>query len=483
VKVAEYSRYDALGLAELVRRGDVTAAELHSVAIEAIEAVNPQIHAIADGPWEKPLGHGEDGAFAGVPFALKDLGCHASGVPIRVGTRLSGDGIRATSESHLVQRFREAGLAIVATTTTPELGFSLTTEAVAYGAPTRNPWDLDRSPGGSSGGSAALVASGAVPVAHASDGGGSIRIPAAMSGVVGLKPSRGRTSDGPDFQEVLEGIATEFLVSRTVRDCAAALDAAAGAMPGDKFQVAPPERPWLEEVTRTPRRLRIAVNVESWSPQPVDADVAEVVNAVGRKLEELGHDVEAATPRFDWDSFVVAETALFSAWNADVVESMSKETGIVPGPESLEATTLAAYRFGREMTMFQLGDARRAVNAIVRQVTGFLSGYDLLVTPTTNVPAFAIGELNGNDPSLGVEGWVRQIFSLASFAPVFNWTGTPAISLPLGTTSEGLPVGVQLAAPMCDEATLFAVGAELERAMPWSDRTPKVHAAALSQAG
>jgi amidase len=483
VKVEEYTTYDALGLAELVRKGDVAAAELHAVAVEAIRAVDPQIAAIANGPWEEPLSHGEDGPFAGVPFVLKDLGCHAAGVAIKVGTRLSGEGIRPTDESLLVERFRAAGLAVTATATTPELGFSLTTEALAYGAPTRNPWDLDRSPGGSSGGSAALVAAGAVPIAHASDGGGSIRIPAAMSGLVGLKPSRGRTSDGPGFQEVLEGIATEFMVSRTVRDSAAGLDAAAGSMPGDKVLVAPPERPWLEELSHAPRRLRIALDVESWSTAPVDPEVAAAVYGVGRQLEELGHTVEAAGPRFDWDEFVATETALFSAWNADVVESMSRETGIAPGPDSLEATTLAAYEFGKAMTMFDLGNARRSANAIVRRVTDFLAGYDLLVTPTTNVPAFRVGELDGNDSSLGAEGWVRKIFSLASFAPVFNWTGTPAISLPLGMTPTGLPVGVQLAAPMCDEATLFAVAGELERAMPWSERTPKVHAATLSQAG
>jgi amidase len=482
VKVAEYTTYDALGLAELVRQGDVTPAELHAVAVQAIEAVDPQINAVASGPWQEPLSHGQDGPFTGVPFALKDLGCHAAGVPIRVGTRLSGEGIRPTDESSLVRRFREAGLAVTATTTTPELGFSLTTEAVVYGPPTRNPWDTGRSPGGSSGGAAALVASGALPVAHASDGAGSIRVPAAMSGLVGLKPSRGRTSDGPGFQEVLEGIATEFLVSRTVRDSAAGLDAATGAMPGDKYLIAPPERPWLEEVSRDPRPLRIAVDTESWSAEPVDPEIAEAVHAVARRLEELGHEGEAAGPRFDWDSFAATETALFSAWNADVVESMSRETGIAPGPESLEATTLAAYEYGREMSMFDLGDARRAANAIVRQVTGFLAGYDVLVTPTTNVPAFAIGQLNGNDPSLGVEGWVRKIFGLGSFAPVFNWTGTPAISLPLGTTSAGLPVGVQLAAQMGDEATLFALGGQLERAMPWSDRRPKVHAADLTRA-
>lgn len=477
MNAAEYSERDATALAALVRGGEVSAAEVHEAAIAAIATVDAKLNAVADGPWERPLEYVAAGPFGAVPFALKDIGAHAAGVPIRLGSRLTGAGISGEEDSYLIKKFRDAGLAMTAVTTTPEFGFSLSTEALVYGEPTRNPWAPSRSAGGSSGGAAALVAAGGVPIAHASDGAGSIRVPAAFNGLVGLKPSRGRVSQGPDVQETPEGFSAEFVVTRTMRDCAGALDVVAGAMPGDKFIVAPPDRPWLEEVGTEPRRLRIAIQTEAWSGLPVDPEVIAVVEAVGRALEEMGHRVEPATLRFDWEAFIEAQIVIWGSGIADAVQALARETGIEPSSESLEAATLSAYEGWSDTTLSELGEPRNTINRVVRAAGEFFTNWDLLLTPTANVPPFPLGYLDANDPSLDVAAWVRRKNDLCSFMPLFNWTGTPAITLPLGHSSEGLPIGVQLAAPMCDEATLIAVGADLERAMPWIERRPQVHAA------
>ena len=476
MRVDEYAAQDATALAELVRRGEVSADEAYAAAVEAIDAVDVELNAVANGPWDRPLEHAQDGPFTGVPFVIKDLGAHPRGVPVRMGSRLTGDGISFPHESFLIERFRKAGLAAAALATTPEFGFNATTEALAYG-PTRNPWDVSRSAGGSSGGSAALVAAGAVPIAHGGDGGGSIRIPASCNGLVGLKPSRGRTSYGPDTQEVLAGFPADFVLTRTMRDCAAALDAVAGPMPGDKFAIRDPARPWSEEVGAEAGRLRIAVHTASWADTPVDPEVEGAVAAVADRLESLGHEVDSATPTFDWDDLMTSMAAIWAASVGDAIRTLSLETGRQPDADSLEHTSLACYAYAQTLTVFEIEAASRAVNGIARAVGEFFTDWDLLLTPTVTTPPVPLGHLDANDASLDLEGWVRRLFGVCAFTPVFNCTGTPAISLPLGWTSDGLPIGVQLAAPMCDEAVLIRVGSQLEQAMPWSDRRPRVHAA------
>ncbi len=478
--VSEFTACDATELAKLLKNGDVQASEVHDAAVRAIAEVNPQLNAVADGPWEKPLDYNASGPFGGVPFVVKDLVCHTADVPMRAGSRLTGTGgVRFGYETHLMSRFRDAGFAAAALTTTPEMGFNANTEALVYGS-THNPWDLDRSPGGSSGGTAALVAARAVPAGHANDGGGSIRIPAAFSGLVGLKPSRGRTPLGPDYQEALSGLAIEFVLTRSVRDCAGILDAVAGAMPGDKFVIKDPSRPWASEVGADPGALRVAVHTGSWAGTGVDPQVAAAVDEVGRQLQAMGHHVESATPVFDWEAFIASQVSVWCGFLAESVVALSAASGIEPGPDTLEHTTLACCERGRDTTVVQMAEAAAAMNSVCRMVGEFFTNWDLLLTPTANTAALPLGFLDANDASLDAEGWTRKLFDNCSFTPLFNVTGTPAISLPLGQTSDGLPIGVQVAGPMCGESTLIQVASQLEQAMPWSDRLPPVHAGKAS---
>jgi amidase len=476
VRLDEYATCDGTALAKLIARGEVTGDEVLAAAFAAIAAVDGHINGVASGPWERPLEGAGEGPFAGVPFMLKDLGGHARGVPMRMGTRLSGDGVAFPTEAFLVRRFKEAGLATIGLTTAPELGLNTSTEAVLYG-PTRNPWDASRSAGGSGGGAGALLAAGAIPLAHGADGGGSIRIPASYNGLVGLKLTRGRTSLGPDVQEGLSGLAIEFALTRTMRDCARMLDAVAGAMPGDPFVLQAPERPWSEELAVAPGALRIGVHTASWSDAPVDPAAVRAVDHVARHLEELGHRVEPVAIGFDWDAFIAAMLPIFGALAIESVDAVVRATGNRPGPDSLEHATLAMLERGERVTVRELAQARQTIVELARLVAGIFARWDLLITPTTNGPAPSLGFRDTTDPSFDAEAWLRRMFADCSFTPLFNCSGTPALSLPLGATDDGLPIGVQLAAPTCDEATLMRVGRQLEQAMPWSGRRAGVHAA------
>ncbi|MFD1246316.1 amidase [Nocardioides ginsengisoli] len=474
MRIDEYAELDATALAAAIAAGEVTADEVAQVATEAIDAV-AELNAVAHGPFEKPLDHAADGRFAGVPFAIKDLVLHAAGVPTRMGTRLLGDGLVPPTDTHLMERFRAAGLATLAVTTTPELGFNGNSEALAYGS-TRNPWNTAHSPGGSSGGSAALVAAGAVPIAHANDGGGSIRIPAACNGLVGLKPGRGRVSVGPDAGDALFGMGCELVVSRTVRDTAAVLDEVAGPLPGDPFVIAPPERPWSQEVGADPGRLRIAVHTESWAGTPVDPEVAAAVDAVAATLEAAGHHVDRRTPTIDWDRLIQTNLVLWCAFLAGSVGAIEAMTGRTAGPDNLERTSWACVEHGRTISGLEICSALDSVNALSREMGRFFGDYDLLLTPTMNTPALPLGHLDANAELTALE-WTNRIFDACSFTSVFNQTGAPAISLPLGQSAQGLPIGVQLAAPSNGESLLIRVAAQLEQAMPWAGRRPGVHVA------
>ncbi|MFF4776587.1 amidase [Microtetraspora fusca] len=474
MRVDEYASYDATGLADLIRQGQVKPEEVHAAAGAALDAVQPRLNAMVGARFDAPLDHADDGPFGGVPFAIKDLVLHAAGVPQRAGSRLLGGGVPMPADTYLMARFRAAGLATMGVTATPELGFNASTEPVATG-PVRNPWDLTRSAGGSSGGSAALVAARALPVAHANDGGGSIRIPAGCCGLVGLKPTRGRITVGPDYADPLLGLGIEFAVTRTVRDCARLLDAVYGAEPGDRYLLPDPRRPFADEVKAGSRPLRIAFTTTPMSGHgEVDLQCVDAVRRVAGQLESMGHTVVEAAPAIDSDAFDDANFIAWTSFLADSVDQIAAVLGATPGPDTLEATTLACAEHGRDLRAQDLHAADRVFNMTTRSFAAFFGEYDVLLTPTTCAPNAPLGHLDANAPDLGARGWYDRIFTFAGFTAWANVTGMPAISLPLATSAEGWPIGVQLGAGQAQEATLLGLAADLERALPWAHRRPAV---------
>ncbi|BFU46640.1 amidase [Krasilnikovia sp. MM14-A1004] len=463
--IHEYARHDAIGLRQLMAAGEVTAAEVEDAARRALEAANAELNGLALPLFPAASQHSADGVFAGVPFLLKDGGPMAAGVPFAMGSR-SLRGAVAPYDSDLMRRFRAAGLAALGVTTVPEMLLSFATESVRYGT-TRNPWALDRGVGGSSGGAAALVAAGAVPVAHANDGAGSIRVPASCCGLVGLKPSRGRVPCGPDLGEPMFGMAYEFGLTRTVRDAAHLLDAVRGPGVGDKYTAPPPRRPYAEELTADPGRLRVAVTTRAWSGAPVDAEVAAATERVARVLEQMGHDVVEATPAVDWDAAVLALRAEMVAIAATFLIGPRP-----PAPELLEAVSRRVLAELRELSALDLMARLDAQNRVSRPVGAFFTGYDLLVTPTLAQLPAPHGTLRYDDPDQTVIGWLDALLAYGPFTSLFNVTGQPAVSLPLGQSAAGLPIGVQLVAGYGREDRLIRLAARLEEAMPWRDRTP-----------
>jgi amidase len=474
----EYTRFDAVGLAELVRRKEVTPAELLEAALAANARVNPRINAVI-GTWpdearaavERGL---PEGPFRGVPFLLKDLVLHAAGVATDLGSRLTR-GTVFPHDSALMERYRRAGLVMVGRTNTPEFGANASTEPVLHG-PTRNPWNLERSAGGSSGGSAAAVAAGIVPMAYANDGGGSIRIPAAHCGLFGLKPTRNRISVGPDAGEALNGMGSEHVVSRSVRDSAAMLDATHGPALGDPYLLAPPERPYLEEVRRKPGRLRIALSRTAFSGAPVSPECVAAVEDAARLCTELGHEVVEATPKFDYPKL---EEAMVTVWGAGIAawaDGLAGMLGRTPGPDNLEAVSWALLRYGRGLKATDLLGALAVFNHVSRTVAPFFAAHDVLLTPTTAVPPYALGVLDMNVPRSPAE-WFHSLFKLIPFTALFNVTGQPAMSVPLSWSADGLPLGLQFVGRWGEEGTLFRLAGQLEEARPWAERRPPVHAA------
>ena len=473
ISLADYTRYDGLGLADLVARKQVTAEELAKAALQAAEKVNPRINAVLQ--TFAAQAHGS-GPFAGVPFLIKELVLHAKNVRCDMGCRLA-QGFVPNEDTELMARFRRAGLALVGTTQTPELGYNPTTETKLFG-PVRNPWDVSRSPGGSSGGSGAAVAAGIVPIAHANDGGGSIRIPASCNGLVGLKPSRDRVPTGPDYADPLCGLAIEFAVTRSVRDAAALLDAVAGADVGAPSQPVPPARPYREEVGAKPGRLRVAWTDLPASGAKTDPECSQAVRDAARMLEDLGHTVVEDAPRFDWDAFLANVHVIWTGFTAVSVDAAASALGRKPGPDNLEAVTLACYEDGKRYKASDLLNAMAHGNVVSRQVGAFFEKVDVLLTPTIAALPAKLGELDQDRKGMTAMEWTQQVFAYCPFTPLFNTTGQPAMSLPLHWSANGVPVGVQIASRFGDEATLFRLAAQLETARPWANKRPSVHAAA-----
>ena len=477
----DLSRLDATAQADLVRTRQASPAELVDAAIERIERVDPQLNAVItplfDGARRAAAGDLADGPFRGVPFLLKDLAAHSAGDPFHEGMAfLKARGWSEPADTALAARFRAAGLVTVGKTNTPELGILPTTEPHAYG-PTRNPWDTTRSTGGSSGGSAAAVAAGLVPMAHANDGGGSIRIPASECGLVGLKPTRARVSAGPEFGDVMGGLTCELVVSRSVRDTAAVLDAVHGMEPGDPYGAPEPARPYRDEVGADAGSLRIGVMTTSpGGAVAVHPDCVAATEAAARLLESLGHAVDVSHPKAmddpDYTSHFITFWAAGAAWNLDY---WSRRTGEAIIADDVEPLTWALAEVGRRGSGADWLSAREWLQANAREVAGWWTeGHDLLLTPTIAEPPPVLGSFD-SPPDNPLHGLFRAA-EVVPFTPPFNVTGQPAISLPLHWNADGLPVGVQLVAAFGREDLLLRVAAQLEVAQPWAHRRPRVHA-------
>ncbi|MCX4736954.1 amidase [Streptomyces sp. NBC_01363] len=473
MELREYARMDATGLKDLLERREVTRGELFDLARAAIAQVDPVLGAVVGDVFDEPPAYAASGPFSGVPFALKDLLCTAAGVRSENGSALTAGHV-APHDSDLMARWRAAGLAVVCRTSTPEFGFSATTEPVANG-PTRNPWDPSRVAGGSSGGSAALVAAGALPWAHANDAGGSIRVPAALCGVFGLKPTRGLVPPGPDSDEPLFGLTAEFAVTRSVRDAAALLDLVHGSAPGDRYHVrgrAPGE--FVAALGLRPRGLRVAVSTDSPGGRADPAVASEVVR-IAELLEEFGDHVEWASPEIDDEHVRDLNMTFWSVSIADTVRALTGGRDVEHALALVETTTAAMVRHGLSLRWEDVSRARAYQNRLTRSMADFLDRFDLVLTPVTPSTAWPVGELDSNRPGIDARGWVDTLSRYSPFTALYNATGQPAVSVPTGMTG-GLPVGVQLAAAPGQEDLLLAVAAQLEEADPWRERVPPVHA-------
>jgi amidase len=488
----EYRNYDGLGLAELVRKKEVAPIDLVEEAVRRIEALNPQlnavIHKMYDSARKLAQGRLPDAPFAGVPFLLKDLVAACANEPIRKGCRFFADYV-ADHDTELVARFKAAGLIILGKTNVPEFGLAPVTESALFG-PCRNPWDVTRTPGGSSGGSAAAVAARMVPMAHGNDGGGSIRAPASCCGLFGLKPSRGRIPTGPDYGDLWLGFAVEHVLTRTVRDSAAMLDVTAGPDVGVCYVAPPPGRPFLEEVAAPPGKLRIAFTSKPFMGRTVHADCLEGLEATAKLLQELGHEVAEAAPEIDGQAFATAYVkAICGDVRADIEEA-EELIGRKATPKDFEPATWAFGLMGQQVSSAEAARSLRFLQGCTRHIGRFFENYDVLLTPTLSMPPVTLGAL-GLKPAevlfLNVlsrlnAGWVlramraadvssSKIWEFIPYTPVFNVTGQPAMSVPLHWNAEGLPIGMHFVGRYGDEATLLRLAGQLEEAKPWFERT------------
>ena len=459
----ELAFLDATALADLVRRGEVTPTELLEDTITRIEALNPRLNAVITPMYEEARASLDevptDGPFAGVPFLIKDIGAHVVGVRQTQGVAMLADFV-SDHDSELTSRYRRAGLVLVGKSNTSAFATSAVTEPVFTGV-TRNPWNLEHTPGGSSGGAGAAIAAGLVPMAHGSDGGGSIRIPASCCGLFGLKPSRGRNSMGPDAGEGWGSLLAEHALTRSVRDSAALLDATAGPVPGDPYHAPPPARPFLAEVGADPGRLRIGVTTESPFGTAVHADCVAAAEDAAALCESLGHDVEGVSLPAAAEDVLGAMQMVIQTQTAMAIEDLASMGGHEVTAELLEPRVWGMYEATSGVRGVDYARAIHTLHRATREVTESLAAVDVLLTPTlgTPPPAIGIGEGNGT-------------WTFIPFTPLFNATGQPAMSVPLMWNAEGLPVGSQFVGGYGDESMLFRLAGQLETARPWADRRP-----------
>jgi amidase len=472
---AEYDRYDGLGLAHLVRKGEVSPRELADEAIARIERHNPALNAVIYKAFDQARAAADarlpDGPFKGVPFLIKDIGTAVKGWPMTSGSAYLRNHV-SSFDAELTRRYRDAGLVFLGKTNTPEFGIPGTTEGRHLGI-CRNPWNTGHSSGGSSGGAASAVASGMVPMAHGSDGLGSIRIPAAQCGLVGMKPTQYRNPGGPDDRARAHGFVVDHVLTRTVRDSAAMLDFT--GWPEDDAPYAPPPkaRPYMDEIATAPGRLRIGLYTEvprGVGPHP---EIQAVFDATAKTLEQLGHTLIVKKDlAIDWRKLYRAQAAVSGAMFAATIEELKQVVGHDPEPDDLEPLAWASYKGSLKLTGVMVGEGLQTLRLISRQIIALWREFDVLLSPVTLTPAPPIGLL---DPvNVPPKEFNRRQSEAFGYTPPYNMTGQPSLSLPMGMSRDGLPIGMMFTGRMSDEATLYRLAAQLEQARPWADRKPAV---------
>jgi amidase len=471
----DYEARDATGLAELVRSGEISPRELAETAIERIEALNPALNAVILKAYDAALAElearTEAPPFLGVPYLIKDLHAPVRGMALTNGSRLFQNLPIPTIDSNLVARIRAAGFVILGRTNSPELGLSASTEPHAYG-PTRNPWDREHIAGGSSGGSGAAVASGMLPAAHATDSAGSIRIPASANGLVGLKPTRGLNPFGPHRGDAAHGISHENAVTRSVRDTAAILDITAGPDVGAPYFSPPPVGGFVEAIAMPPRQLKIGFWPRTFEGAEIHEDCGAAVRGAAKLLETLGHQVEEAKPDFDWRLLVMSMMGVLMTSLGPMLNMVERQLGRPIGPDDLEPQTLAVLARARKASLDEYLTNLMRMQLEVRRMAAFFETYDILVSSTMTMPPPKLGYLPTDDDD--VDGFLARLMGLAPFAAPFNASGQPAVSLPLGWSRDGLPIGVQFVGRYGRDATLLQLAAEIEKAAPWFDKRPRM---------
>ncbi len=475
MKLKEYVQYDAIALSSLVSHNEVSAQELADVAMLGIEKLNPTINAIVESyqpapdqlkltSYLTPL--------SGVPTLLKDTPI-AKGIRAEYGSPLMKEYV-ASQDSHIWHQLKKSGVVNLGRTHSSEFGIAAATESQAFGI-TRNPWDLNLSTAGSSGGAAAAVAAGFVPFAHATDGGGAIRTPAAYCGLVGLKPSRGRVSCAPGSASGYNGLYCPFVITRSIRDCSLLLDIVNGPVIGDYYQMPKPHQLFSDAQLNPLKPLRIALTTHSWSPSPSDQAMIDGTKRSAKLCEQLGHHVEYATPSFNYEEFLTAQKIIWSVHIYDNIQRITHAFDSTPSLENLQTGTFALYEYGRQISGAQFVHSMSVYEQISRQIASFFEQYDILLTPTTTTLPTPVGTFNPNEEGLTMPGVFKQLESVETFTALFNCAGNPAISLPLQMSDCGLPIGSQFIAGFGKDDLLLQLSAQLEQQVNWQQRTPKHH--------